>query len=54
MNAKYFIMSSLPFFFNVFGVGLYFAKIENGEKQSLNLRKEIDDFFEGLKKKNVD
>ena len=34
MNAKYFIMSSLLFFY-VFGVGFYFAKIENDGKQLL-------------------
>ena len=53
MNAKCFMMSSL-LFFNVFGVGFYFAKIENGGKQLLNLCKEIDNFFEGLRNKNMD
>ena len=49
MNSKYFIMSSL-LFFDVFGVEFYFAKIESGEKQLLNLRKEIDNFFGRIKK----
>ena len=42
----------IPPFFDVFGIRFYFAKLENDEKQLLNLRKQIDDFFEGLKNKN--